>query len=182
VSWRISIYLPNIFYLPWSLYLSTLSITYLSIQPGLQSEFLDSQGYTEKPCLEKTNKTKQTNKQTNKQANQKKKVCATIPLIPDDLELRGLPESSRIHSRYASRSPCQDPGQKLVSPSLQIRITGEPPILGCSSFQIGSSWQSGIVTTVWEFETSKSTSSNTPPPKRPHLLILPKHSYQLGTK
>jgi len=31
-------------------------------QPGLQSEFQDSQGYTEKPCLEKTNK--QTNKQT----------------------------------------------------------------------------------------------------------------------
>jgi hypothetical protein len=38
-------------------------------QPGLQSEFQDSQGYTEKPCLEnKTNKqTKQTDKQTNKQ-------------------------------------------------------------------------------------------------------------------
>jgi hypothetical protein len=33
-------------------------------QPGLQSEFQDSQGYTEKPCLEKTNK--QTNKQTNR--------------------------------------------------------------------------------------------------------------------
>ena len=30
-------------------------------QPGLQSEFQDSQGYTEKPCLKK-----QTNKQTNK--------------------------------------------------------------------------------------------------------------------
>jgi hypothetical protein len=29
-------------------------------QPGLQSEFQDSQGYTEKPCLE--NKTKQKNK------------------------------------------------------------------------------------------------------------------------
>jgi hypothetical protein len=28
-------------------------------QPGLQSEFQDSQGYTEKPCLEKQNKTKQ---------------------------------------------------------------------------------------------------------------------------
>jgi hypothetical protein len=25
-------------------------------QPGLQSEFQDSQGYTEKPCLEKNNK------------------------------------------------------------------------------------------------------------------------------
>ena len=32
-------------------------------QPGLQSEFQDSQGYTEKPYLEKQNKTpKQTNK------------------------------------------------------------------------------------------------------------------------
>jgi hypothetical protein len=27
-------------------------------QPGLQSEFQDSQGYTEKPCLEKTKKKK----------------------------------------------------------------------------------------------------------------------------
>jgi hypothetical protein len=39
-------------------------------QPGLQSEFQDSQGYTEKPCLKKTkqNKTKQnkTKPQTNK--------------------------------------------------------------------------------------------------------------------
>jgi hypothetical protein len=34
-------------------------------QPGLQSELQDSQGYTEKPCLEKTNK--QTNKQKQKQ-------------------------------------------------------------------------------------------------------------------
>jgi hypothetical protein len=34
-------------------------------QPGLQSEFQDSQGYKEKPCLEKTNnKTKTKNKKT----------------------------------------------------------------------------------------------------------------------
>jgi hypothetical protein len=32
-------------------------------QPGLHSEFQDSQGYTEKPCLQ--NKTKQNKKQTN---------------------------------------------------------------------------------------------------------------------
>ena len=31
-------------------------------QPGLQSEFQDSQGYTEQPCLEKTKQNK-TNKQ-----------------------------------------------------------------------------------------------------------------------
>jgi hypothetical protein len=36
-------------------------------QLGLQSEFQDSQGYTEKPCLEKQNKTQKTNKQTNNQ-------------------------------------------------------------------------------------------------------------------
>jgi hypothetical protein len=35
-------------------------------QPGLQSEFQDSQSYTEKPCLKKQNKTKKQNKQTNK--------------------------------------------------------------------------------------------------------------------
>jgi hypothetical protein len=37
-------------------------------QPGLQSEFQDSQGYTQKPCLEKQNKT---NKQTKKQQQKK---------------------------------------------------------------------------------------------------------------
>jgi hypothetical protein len=33
-------------------------------QPGRQSEFQDSQGYTEKPCLKKSKTNKQTNKQT----------------------------------------------------------------------------------------------------------------------
>jgi hypothetical protein len=32
-------------------------------QPGLQSKFQDSQGYTEKPCLKTNKKKKQTNKQ-----------------------------------------------------------------------------------------------------------------------
>jgi hypothetical protein len=43
-------------------------------QPALQSEFQDSQSYTQKPCLEKPkNKTKQTNKKakTNQPKNQK---------------------------------------------------------------------------------------------------------------
>jgi hypothetical protein len=35
-------------------------------QSGLQSEFQDSQGYTEKTCLEKTKTNKQTNKQKNR--------------------------------------------------------------------------------------------------------------------
>jgi hypothetical protein len=37
-------------------------------QPGLQSEFQDSQGYTEKNCLEKKVKKQQTNKQKKKQS------------------------------------------------------------------------------------------------------------------
>jgi hypothetical protein len=36
-------------------------------QPGLQSEFQDSQGYTEKPCLKKKQ-----NKQTKKKVTQEK--------------------------------------------------------------------------------------------------------------
>jgi hypothetical protein len=42
-------------------------------QTGLQSEFQDSQGYTEKPCLEKQNKNKQTNKPKPKQNKTKDK-------------------------------------------------------------------------------------------------------------
>ena len=45
--------------------------------------------------------------------------------VLDDLELRDLSVLIRIHNHYASRSPCQDPGHKLVSSSLQIRITSE---------------------------------------------------------
>ena len=37
-------------------------------QPGLQSEFQDSQGYTDKPCLKKQN-----NKKTKKKKQKKKK-------------------------------------------------------------------------------------------------------------
>jgi hypothetical protein len=44
-------------------------------QPGLQSEFQDSQGYIEKPCLEKTKQNK-TNKQTNKKREREKVLPA----------------------------------------------------------------------------------------------------------
>jgi hypothetical protein len=44
-------------------------------QPGLQSEFQDSQGYTEKLCV----KNKQTNKQTNKQKQNKMKKNSLFP-------------------------------------------------------------------------------------------------------
>jgi hypothetical protein len=47
-------------------------------QPGLQSEFQDSQDYTEKPCLEKQTKTKTNqNKQTNKKPPQQPKKNKT---------------------------------------------------------------------------------------------------------
>jgi hypothetical protein len=38
-------------------------------KPGLQSEFQDSQGYTEKPCLDKTNKKKPTTTTNNNKSN-----------------------------------------------------------------------------------------------------------------
>jgi hypothetical protein len=41
---------------------------FLSSRPGLQNEFQDSQGYTEKPCLEKTKKQKQNKTKQNKKA------------------------------------------------------------------------------------------------------------------
>jgi hypothetical protein len=46
---------------------------FLSLRPAwstIQSEFQDSQGYTEKPCLKQTNK--QTNKQTKSKSKNKK--------------------------------------------------------------------------------------------------------------
>jgi hypothetical protein len=53
-------------------------VAHLSVQsqPGLQSEFQDSQGYTEKPCLEKT-KQKQKGRQEGKQAEQDKTTQRT---------------------------------------------------------------------------------------------------------
>jgi hypothetical protein len=41
-------------------------------QSGLQSEFQDSQGYTEKPCLEKKKKQQQQKKSKQKKNNQTK--------------------------------------------------------------------------------------------------------------
>jgi hypothetical protein len=41
---------------------------FLSSRPAWSTEFQDSQGYTEKPCLEKK-QTKKTNKQTKKKVN-----------------------------------------------------------------------------------------------------------------
>ena len=52
-------------------------------QPDLQSEFRDSQDYTEQPCLEKPkpNQTKQTNKKTKKkQINNKKNQTSSLKI------------------------------------------------------------------------------------------------------
>jgi hypothetical protein len=47
---------------------------FLSSRPaGLQSEFQDSQGYTEKPCLKKKQKTKNKTKKKKKQEKEKRK-------------------------------------------------------------------------------------------------------------
>jgi hypothetical protein len=48
---------------------------WVQVQPGLQSEFQDSQCYTEKPCLEKPNQTK-----TNKQTKKKNRPKSTNPI------------------------------------------------------------------------------------------------------
>jgi hypothetical protein len=50
----------------------------LEDQPGLQSEFHDSQGYTEKPCLEK--------QQINKQNRKKNKPSVPKLLGPGDAQ------------------------------------------------------------------------------------------------
>jgi hypothetical protein len=42
-------------------------------QPGLQSKFQDSQGYTEKPCLEKNKQTKNKTKKKKKKKKKKKR-------------------------------------------------------------------------------------------------------------
>jgi hypothetical protein len=49
---------------------------YLSLQPGLQSEFQDSQGYTEKSCLKHTNKQTKQNINNNKVARVKGKIAS----------------------------------------------------------------------------------------------------------
>ena len=43
-------------------------------QSGLQSEFQDSQGYIEKPCLENTNKQKTQNNNKNQQQKKNLKI------------------------------------------------------------------------------------------------------------
>jgi hypothetical protein len=55
-------------------------------QPGLQSEVQDSQGYTEKPCLEKPKK--QTNKQTNKQTKTQHSIAIKTDMLISRMKLK----------------------------------------------------------------------------------------------
>jgi hypothetical protein len=51
-------------------------------QPGLQSEFQDSQGYTEKPCLKK-----QKQKQTNKQKEMLIRALHVVIIMQNNIKL-----------------------------------------------------------------------------------------------
>ena len=51
---------------------------FLSLRPGLQSEFQDSQGYTATPCLGKTKQNKKTNNNEKQQQQQQKKQIQKI--------------------------------------------------------------------------------------------------------
>jgi hypothetical protein len=66
-------------------------------QPGLQSEFQDSQGYTEKPCLKKQNKTKQNKTKQNKtkQKPNKNKEEENMPLYISD-SLKAFPRLNNM--------------------------------------------------------------------------------------
>jgi hypothetical protein len=77
-------------------------------QPGLQSEFQDSQGYTEKPCLEK-------------QQQQKKKFRSSGPQKID----------TKVLERWL-RS-CSSVGLKFVSQSQQgqVRVSHPPCAMWC---------------------------------------------------
>jgi hypothetical protein len=49
-------------------------------QPGLQNEFLDSQGYTEKPCLENLKRKERKEGRKNGRKGKKRKTELTINL------------------------------------------------------------------------------------------------------
>jgi hypothetical protein len=50
-------------------------------QPGLQSEFQDSQGYTEKPCLEKPKKKKKKGKKKKKKKDKTGFLCVALVVL-----------------------------------------------------------------------------------------------------
>jgi hypothetical protein len=81
-------------------------------QPSLQSEFQDSQGYTEKPCLEKP-KPKPKNK-NKKQTNKKKPLiklrihAQNLPPLPPK---EGAPEAGEMEEQLRAHDGfAEDPG------------------------------------------------------------------------
>jgi hypothetical protein len=68
-------------------------------QPGLQSEFQDSQGYTEEPCLKKTTTTKKKKPKNKKQKKErKKKKKRKEKEAKEEVKLICLPSKSTLLS------------------------------------------------------------------------------------
>jgi hypothetical protein len=74
-------------------------------QPGLQSEFQDIQGYTEKPCLK-------TNKQANKKKKKKEKK-RKVPLL--NMKTRHYRGTAQRLGELALPSPALTPGDSPVA-------------------------------------------------------------------
>ena len=91
-------------------------------QPGLQNKFQDSQGYTEKPCLEKPKSNQLTKHTTKKQTQKLQQKIQTN---------KEKPTSSPGQERWIKESPffflSEDPGLILSTcsqPSLQFQMRG----------------------------------------------------------
>ena len=80
-------------------------------QPGLQSEFQDSQGYTEKPCLEKT-KTKTKTKTKPKIIVPQWNHCGTLVSFSGWWD--GLPGKSTDYSSKGPEFKSQQPHGSLT--------------------------------------------------------------------
>jgi hypothetical protein len=92
-------------------------------QPGLQSEFQDSQGYTEKPCLEKENKTKQ-KKRFSQLSSRQEHGSAQAGMVQEELRVLHLHLKAtrrRLAPRWFSLpTPLNDTSSKETTPT-QIR-------------------------------------------------------------
>ena len=81
-------------------------------QPGLQNESQDSQGYTEKPCLENKNNNNNKNKKKKKEKNWPRKQVHLFSFIFSYcFELRKVGHRKTHHFFYTheiSRSQCSD--------------------------------------------------------------------------
>jgi hypothetical protein len=69
-------------------------------QPGLQSEFQDSQGYTEKPCLKNTNK-KQTKQQQQQKPNEFMKFLGKWMYLEDIIMSEATQSQKKSHDMHS---------------------------------------------------------------------------------